>query len=91
MRTTDYESSCRIYEELGLVIDKLLGKYRLKYILLDILMDLLLRYILIMLCRQNDCLKSYRLIILIIFYRYLGLTVGTEILKCSVLSNLSKL
>ena len=50
MRSADNKSSCGIDEELGIVINKLLGKYRIKYILLDILMDLLLCNILIMLC-----------------------------------------
>ena len=43
-------------------------------------MDLLLGYILIMLSRKNNCIQTYWLVILIIFYSNLGLSIWTKVL-----------
>ena len=56
VRSTDYETSCRIDEEFCLIIDQLCRKDRIEYIFFDILMDLLLSYIIIMLCGKNNSL-----------------------------------
>ena len=77
VRSADYETSGRIDEELGVCIDHVCGQNRIEYILLDVLMDLLLRYMFVMLGRQNDCLQTKRLAILIILYGYLTLSVGS--------------
>ena len=53
----------------------MLGKDRIKHILLNILTDLLLGHILVMLGGKYNCLKTNRLSVLIILYRNLALAV----------------
>ena len=48
--STYYESSCWIDEELGILIDELLWKNLVEYILLNVSVDLLLADFLSMLC-----------------------------------------
>ena len=77
VRSADHKTSGRIDEELGVCIDHVCGQNGIEYIFLDILMNLFLRYMLVMLGRQNDSFQTDRLAILIIFYGYLALAVGS--------------
>ena len=90
VRSADHETSCRVDEELGLVIDQLLWKDRVEYVLLDILVNLLLSHILVMLSRKDNSLKAERLSVLIVLYRNLSLSIRTKILQSSVFSYICK-
>ena len=50
VRSADYETSGRVDEELGVLIDQLCRQNRIKDIFFDILVNLFLCYIGIMLC-----------------------------------------
>ena len=91
VRSADYETSCRIDEVFGILIQKLLGKDGIKYMLLDIFMDLFLCNIRIMLCGKDNCFQTDRLAILIVFYRNLTLSIGTQIRQGSVLTDICEL
>ena len=91
VRSTDYETACRIDEVFGILIQKLLRKDRIKYILLNILVNLLLCYIRIMLGRKHNSLQTDGLAILIILYRHLALSIGTQIRQGSVLTDICEL
>ncbi len=75
MRSADYETSGRVDEELGVLIDHLCRKDRIEDVFFDILMNLLLCHIRIMLCGKYNCIKTYRFAILIVLYGNLCLSV----------------
>ena len=54
-------------------------------------MNLLLSYILIMLCRKNYCFQSLWSAVLIIFYRYLSLSIRSQIFQSAIFTNFCKL
>ncbi len=91
MRSTDNETSCWVDEELGLVIDELLGKDGIEDVLLDVLVNLLLGDILVVLGGEDDGLQPLGLAVLVVLYGNLGLAVRTEVLQCTVLADLCKL
>ena len=80
VRAADYETSGRVNDCLLYLVYHISRDDLVKYILLNILMDLLLGYILIMLGRKNNCIQTYWLVILIIFYSNLGLSIWTKVL-----------
>ena len=51
VRSTDYETSCRVDEEFCIFIYHFCRKNRVKYIFFDIFMNLFLCYFRVMLCR----------------------------------------
>ena len=77
VRSADHETSGRINEKFGICVDHVCGQDRIEYVFFNVLMNLLLRYMLVMLGRQNDSFQTDRLAILIILYRYLALTIGS--------------
>ena len=90
VRSTDDETAGRIDEVLGVLINHILRKDRIKDILSDVFVDLFLADLSIMLCGQYDSLQAYRLSILIL-HRDLALSIRSEILQSSILANLRQL
>ena len=80
VRSANNETAGWVDKELGILVYHISRDDLVKYILLNILMDLLLGYILIMLSRKNNCIQTYWLVILIIFYSNLGLSIWTKVL-----------
>ena len=91
VRSADNEASCRIDEELRILIDHLFIENRIKYMFFDIFMDLLLCDCRIMLCGKYHCLQTSRLSFFIILYCHLGFSIRAEIRECPVFSYLCKL
>ena len=73
--SADYKTSCRVDEELCLLIYHALRNDCIEYIFLNIFMDLILCHFRIMLCRKYDCIQTCRNTILIIFNRNLCLSI----------------
>ena len=80
-----HKSSCRINEELCLVVNHISRNDLIENIFLNILMDLFLCHLRIMLCGKHDCIQALRHMIFIILHRHLCLSIGTQIRKSAVL------
>ncbi len=79
VRSADDETSGRIDEDLGVVINHGRINNRVDNVLADILVDLLLRNLFVMLSRNDDRLKADRLVVLVILNGNLRLAVCAEI------------
>ena len=90
MRSADDETSGRIDEDLGVVINHGRINNRVDNVLADILVDLLLRNLFVMLCRNDDRLEADRLVVLVILNGNLGLAVCAEIRQSAVLADFSE-
>ena len=86
--SADDETTGGIDVDLGVIVDHGGINNGIDHVFADIFMDLLLCDFRIMLCGDNDRIKAYRMIILIIFHRDLGLSVGTKVRKRTVLADL---
>ena len=91
VRSTDNETSGRIYKELRVLIYHILRKDLIKHVFLDVCVDLLLCHFRIMLCGKNDSVQSCRLAILIVLYRNLSLSIRTKVSQCAILAHLGQL
>ena len=87
--TADYKSTCRIDENLCILIE-LLGNDRLDNILDDILANLTERYSLVVLGRNYDSINALSDAVIILDGN-LSFAVGSEIFESAVLSDLGKL
>ena len=75
MRSTDYETSCRVDEVLGIIIYHVCRDDLIKYIFLDVFVDLLLCNFRIMLCRAYNCIDTDRFAFFTVFNSYLSFSV----------------
>ena len=77
--STDYESSGRVDEELGVLIYHVCRNDFVEYVFFDILMNLLLGYFRIMLSGKNNRIKTERFAVLIVLYGYLCFSIRTQV------------
>ena len=91
VRSADNKAACRVDEDLGILVDHAFRNDRVNDILSDILVDLLLTHIRVVLCGNNNGLKSCRLAILVILDGDLCLSVRTKVCESAVLSDCGEL
>ena len=91
MRSSDHETACGIDEKLRILIHHVGRDHRFKHIFADILMNLLLGYLFAVLCGKHHCIQTAGLSVLVVLYRHLRFSIGTQVGQRAVLADLREL
>src|SRR5678816_2020093 len=91
MRTTDHKLSCWVDVISDLIIKKFLNRRfalfldswndDLNYIFPDLIQHFLITIKIIMLSRNNNCIYTNWIIVIIVFDRYLAFCIGTKVFQ----------